>query len=236
MPDAFFFEGDVLDENLKKIEKYFSANLSKKGSLGSRKDFYNFLKKSSGIRAWDILSWGEKRFLDIDDSFQILLLELGEDVYYRSLLMGSLGVILSSLYGCSDEGFLKSLYHVPLIVDYLYLNNSSFRSEHSVRPAISIGDQELGKFIARCKKYFPGVENDYSFFLAKKIAIEKVGSDDEDYLLKFMSTGMILQKIEKRTPLKIRFFTNDQWLFFKNNLLGGIFFILKNKKFYREVG
>ena len=90
--------------------------------------------------------------------------------------------------------------------------------------------------ISTIKKLFPNITHDAPFFYAMQIAVEKMGNDDEDYLMKFSSLSMIFQKLEKRTPLEVRFFDQVQWDFYKNNLLNGIFFILKNKKFYKEVG
>ena len=42
-----------------------------------------------------------------------------------------------------------------------------------------------------------------------------MGSDDEDYLFKGIFYFLIFQKLEKRTPLKIRFFDQSQWDFLK---------------------
>lgn len=226
-------ELNLIDENIKLIEKFFTRVISEGDELNSRKSFLKSIKVNSGLRAWDILVWGEKNFLDIENSLEEQLLSLGEDIFYRSLLMGALGVILSSLYGCNDINFLKSVYHLPLVVDSLYLNNSKYRDDHSRRPTL---DQEQQKDFSRLKSLVRGVNHESIFFYAEQLATKKMGSDDEDYLFKVSSVSLIFQKLEKRIPLKIRFFDHSQWDFFKNNLFNGIFFVLKNKKFFKEVG
>ena len=209
--------------------------LSKEGCLSSRQTFYKFLKVSSELTAWDFLTWGEERFLEINPTIEKQLILLGEDIFYRSLMIGALGVILSSLYGCVDIRFLKSIYHLPLILDFLYFNNSNYRNNHLVRPKFenNLSDEE---FYSLCRKHFNCVEHDFVFYIAREIALNKIGKDDEDSAGQSFSIGMIFQKLEKRTSLKIRFFDDSQWSFFKNNLFDGIFFILKNKSFYQEVG
>ena len=63
-PDSFFLEINTLDENIKLIEKFFSKILGEHGDeLDSRKAFLKFMKVNSGLRAWDILTWGEKELL-----------------------------------------------------------------------------------------------------------------------------------------------------------------------------
>ena len=121
-PDLFFLELNLLDENIKLIERFFTKVLDHGDDLNSRKALVKFIKLNLGLSAWGYTSsWGREEILDIDDIVEDQLLKLGEDVYYRSLLMGALGVILSSLYGCRDIDFLKSLYHLPLVVDFLFL-------------------------------------------------------------------------------------------------------------------
>ena len=65
--------------------------------------------------------------------------------------MGALGVILSSLYGCSDMDFLKSVYHLPLIVDCFFFNNSNHRNDHLKRPSL---DQEQLNYFSHAVKVF----------------------------------------------------------------------------------
>ena len=78
--------------------------------------------------------------------------------------MGALGVILSSLYGCNDISFLKSIYHLPLVVDSLYLNNSKHRNDHSPRPELEQG--QINDF-SRLKSLVCGVKHEAIFLLCK---------------------------------------------------------------------
>ena len=67
-PDSFFLELNILDENIKLIERFFAKVISGEDELNSRKSLLKSIKVNSGLRSMGHIDLGGKNFLDIDDS------------------------------------------------------------------------------------------------------------------------------------------------------------------------
>ena len=174
------------------------------------------MRKEQFISPWDLVTWGERNFFKLSAENEALLIGFGEDNYYRSFVIASLGTILSVLHGVDDLKFLKSLFHVPFVVDALYLNNSIHRQKQLKRPLYSSTDSDKEKDLSKLLKcIFPGIQDSAVFFYAINLAVNYIGTDDEDHMDSLSSIEVVFHKLEKLTPILIRFFDANQWDFLK---------------------
>ena len=202
-----------------------------------KKELYRVLRKEQFISAWDLITWGERNFFELSTESERMLIGLGEDNYYRSFMMASYGTILSILYGVEDLSFLKSIFHVPFIVDSLYLNNSLHRQKQLKRPTLFADNGSKVKDVTKLlQSVFPGVHDSAIFYYAHNLAVNYIGTDDEDHMDSLSSIEVVFHKLEKLTPMLIRFFDTSQWDFFKSRALTSKFFQLSNKSFFRGTG
>lgn len=231
------FDRPTSFSKVKLIEDIFEKIISDPERNEHKKELYVLLRKEQFISPWDLVTWGERNFFKLSAENEALLIGLGEDNYYRSFVIASLGTILSVLHGVDDLRFLKSLFHMPFILDALYLNNSLHRQKQFKRPGhLSANGDKEKDFIRLLQSFFPGIQDPAIFFYALNLAVNYIGTDDEDHMDSLSSIEVIFHKLEKLTPMLIRFFDASQWDFFKTRVLTSKFFQLSNKSFFRGVG
>ena len=233
----FNFRESACYERVTEIEGLCNKILKNPETYSFKNELYQMLKKERFISAWDLITWGERSYFNLEKDIESRLLALGEDNYYRSFMMASFGTILSLLHGVEDDKFLKSLFNTPFVVDSLFFNNSGLRQKQIKRPGVTQTNHPIGSdLINLCEKVFPMVKHPAIFSYAEKMATKYLATDDEDHMDSLASTEVIFHKLEKLTPTLIRFFNNSQWDFYKNRMLTSQFFQVSNKSFFRGVG
>ena len=213
------------EDGIKKLDEFFGDCIESHGDDGARRSFFNFLSRAESLSLWDLVTWGEKNFCTLGDTTEKALLDMGEDIFFRSCVQGSLGVILGVMLGFYDKEFLRNYYHAPYMMNLLFRGNSDLRIRGKERPEISEKNELLkDKYINIFQNYFPEIESNHIFSIAERVSTCLKGQEDHQHFKGLLCSELLYVVLEKNTPIYIRHFNHLQWSNFRQDVVSKLFF------------
>ena len=224
-PERFLVKSLPNEKMIESLDERYLDCINSFGGAPARKSLFEFLSNGESLSLWDLVTWGERRFCDLEHRTEKALISMGEDIFFRAGAQGALGVILSLMLGFCDEGFLKDYYHTPYMMSLLFKGNSDLRVRGKHRPSLSQKDEVLKDDLIKIySTYFPKNKTSFAYSVSERVATCLKGQNDHERFKGLLCAELLYVVLEKNTPIFIRHFNHLQWSNFRQDVVSKLFF------------